>query len=234
MNKRHLYVLFFLAVTGYIFFAIATIEPVQFKNLETERNGVSAPFELRSGDILVRSNWGWLPGSCDIQPGRKFGHVAIVTEGATGNTPDEALEKAMVVEAIIYDQATGRLELHKKDQIRNCKAAISFGPKFMGIRYRLRTALLESQVKAIRLFLVNQLDGGYNIFSQKKQFGSKIEKQNALSQMKHESWHCATLAWEAYYLNAGIDIDANEGYFVYPNDILASKYFDLPNGRIQF
>jgi hypothetical protein len=221
-------------VTDYIFFTIANNEPVKLKNLETERDGATPHFELRSGDVLVRSNWGWLPGSCDIQTGRKFGHVAIVTEGAIGNTPDEALEKATVVEALFYEQATGRFQFRKEDQIRKCKAAISFGPKFKGIRYRLRTCLSDSQVNGICQFLVNQLEGGYNIFSLKKQFGSKIEKQNALLHMKNEPWHCATLAWEAFYLNAAIDIDANEGYFVYPNDLVASKYFDLPNGRIQF
>lgn len=201
---------------------------------DTEIQGETGLFELRSGDILVRSNWGWLPGSCDIASGRIYGHVAIVTEGAKGNTADEALDKAMVVEALIFDQATRKFQFHKKDQIRNCKASISFGPRFKGIRYRLRMRLMESQVAAIRQFLASQLQGGYNLFSLKKQFGSGIERQYALSHMKPDSWNCALLAWEAFYLATGIDLDANHGLAIYPNDIIASNNFDLPDGRIRF
>ena len=44
----------------------------------------SFPFELRKGDILVRPNWGWLPGSCSVPNGRKYGHVAIGPNIVTG------------------------------------------------------------------------------------------------------------------------------------------------------
>lgn len=57
-------------------------------------------FVLKRGDILVRPNSDRLPGSCAIPYGRIYGHVAIVTEGATGQTINEALEKAKVIEAL--------------------------------------------------------------------------------------------------------------------------------------
>ena len=226
--------MFFMTVTGFIVFIIAGIEPVKLKNLETERKDAAAPFELRSGDILVRPNWGWLPGSCEIKGGRKFGHVAFVTEGATGNTPEEALANATVVEALFYDQVTGKFQFNKKDQIRIRKAISSFGSRFKGDRYRLRMRLKENQVSDIRQFLMNQLGGGYNVFSQKRQFESIGEKKDAVLLMKNGSWNCATLAWETYFLIANVDIDANQGMTIFPNDIVASNTFDLPDGRIRF
>ncbi len=234
MKRRCIYVLVFLALTGYIVFITARIEPVKFKNLETEGNGATTPFELKSGDILVRPNWGWLPGSCEIQGGMKFGHVAIVTEGATGNTPEEALANATVVEALFYDQVTGKFQFNKKDQIRIRKAISSFGSRFKGDRYRLRMRLKEDQISDIRKFLVNQLGGGYNIFSQKRQYDSSVEKRRCFLLMKNDSWNCATLAWQTYFLIANVDIDANQGMTIFPNDIVASNTFDLPDGRILF
>lgn len=233
-TKRHLGILFFFSIIAFSFFALfcSKSSPQKVLNSGVPLDGYV--FELRSGDILVRPNWSWLPGSCDLFKGRVFGHVAIVTEGATGHTPDEALEKAKVIEAILFDQATRRFQFHKSDQLINRKALISFGPRFKGLRYRLRMNLTEIEVNAIRQFLVNQLQGGYNILSLKKHFGSKNDKEYALSHIKQNSWHCATLAWEAFYLVKDLDIDANQGLAIYPNDILASKYFDLPDGRIRF
>jgi hypothetical protein len=189
---------------------------------------------LNVGDLLVRPNWAWLPGACSVENGRKYGHVAIVTQGASGKTIDEALGKATVIEALFFDQATRKFQIHKKDQIREGKASVSFGKRFKGIRYRLRMNLNEVQKGKMITFLRNQLDGGYNIFSLKRSPDSEDEKAMMLQNLKNESWHCATLVWDAYYLITGVDIDANEGYLVYPSDLIASKYFDLPGGRVRF
>jgi len=194
----------------------------------------TARFTLRKGDILVRPNWEGMPGSCSIRNGRKYGHVALVTEDATGKTIGEALSKASVVEALFFDQGTRKFQFNKKDQIREEKAIISFGERFMGIRYRLRMDLSDDQAEKMIQFLRNQLDGGYNILSFKKKFESASERESALKNIKNSNWHCATIIWETFYLTTNIDIDANGGIFIYPADIIASKYFDLPGRRICF
>lgn len=192
------------------------------------------PFALKRGDILVRPNWAWLPGSCSVRNGGKYGHVAIVTSDAAGNTIEEVLEKAMVVEALFFDQGTRSFRFKKQDQIREAKASVSFGSRFKDRRYRLRLELTEDQAESIKFFLRNQLEGGYGILSGKRQFTQPGLKEAALANLKNQNWHCATLAWEAYYLVAGLDIDANHGFVIYPNDIIASENFSLPGSRIRF
>ena len=194
----------------------------------------NVPFTLKKGDILVRPNWGILPGSCTVEHGRRSGHVAVVVGEATGKSIQEALEKATVVEALFYDQGTHKFQFSKRDQIREGKAIVSFGNRFKGMRYRLRLSITDSQADILMQFLRNQLDGGYNIFSLKRYFSSDPEKEQALSQMKAANWNCATLTWEAFYLVTGVDIDANQGLLIYPNDIIACRCFDLPEGRILF
>lgn len=191
-----------------------------------EKADTEKPFLLKKGDILVRPNWSWLPGSSPVSGGRKYGHVAVVTEGAEGSNINEALEKAKVIEALFFDQATRKFQFKKKDQIRESQAIVSFGKKFEGIRYRLRMNLSDQQADSLVHFLKSQLDGGYNILSLKK------KQEKFLS--KDQSWHCATLAWEAYFLATGINIDANDGMVIYPSDIIACQCFDLPDGRIRF
>jgi hypothetical protein len=193
----------------------------------------SDSFNLKKGDILVRPNWSWLPGSFPLAGGQKFGHVAIVTEDMSGNTPDEVLSKTRVIEALFYDQATRRFLFRKDDQIREGKAITAFGNRFKGSRYRLRTNLTSNQTEDLIRFLRNQLDGGYNILSFKKQYTSATENQKKLQNLRQD-WQCATLTWEAYFLATGLDIDSNEGWFIYPSDIIASKNFDLPGGRLRF
>ena len=216
----------FLIANKYAFSSLNNINVSQF----SENDSIT----LKVGDLLVRPNWPWLLGTCSVENGRKYGHVAIVTQAASGKTIDEALENAKVVEALFFDQATRKFQIHKKDQIREGKASVSFGKRFKGIRYRLRMDLSEVQKEKMITFLRNQLDGGYNILSVKRSFDSDDAKEMMLQNLKSENWHCATLVWDAYYLSAGVDIDANEGYLVYPSDIIASKYFDLPDGRIRF
>lgn len=184
-------------------------------------------FDLKEGDILIRPNWSWLPGSSPVAGGRKYGHVALVTQGATGQSISEALENAVVVEALFFDQATKKFQFKKENQVRQGKAIVSFGNKFSGIRYRLRISLTKEQKRTIAGFASSQLDGGYNIFSVKK-------KQAKNEELKNLDWHCATLVWQAYFLATGLDIDANGGLFIYPSDIIASPVFDNPGGIVRF
>jgi hypothetical protein len=235
MKKKLLLVFFFSSLIGCIYFC--TPKKGNFFG-ESDLHIVMIPdtagFELRKGDILVRPNWAGLPGSCSIRNGRKYGHVAMVTEDATGKTVEEALSKASVVEALFFDQGTRKFQFNRKDQIRERNAIISFGERFKGIRYRLRMDLTADQTEKMIQFLRNQLDCGYNLLSFKKQFESASERESALKKMKNSDWHCATIIWEAFYLTSDMDIDANGGIFIYPADIIASKYFDLPGGRICF
>jgi hypothetical protein len=78
----------------------------------------SGPFNLKKGDILVRPNWSWLPGSFPVKDGGRFGHVAIVTDEVTENSVGEALRKTTVIEALFYDQATRNFVFRNEDQIR--------------------------------------------------------------------------------------------------------------------
>jgi hypothetical protein len=234
MTRKFYLALICIGIVGcFYFFIPKSSDSVVRPGFSYKQISDTSSFSLRKGDILIRPNWWWLPGSYPMYDGRKFGHVAIVTGGAEGNSIDEALAKATVVEAVFFDQATKKLQIRKKDQIRETKAIVSFGDKFKGIRYRLRMNLTDEQADLMIRFLRNQLDGGYNILSLKKQPDSN-DKISVFKELKNANWHCGTLVWEAYYLYSGVDIDGNKGLFVYPSDIIASKNFNLPGSRIRF
>jgi hypothetical protein len=235
MKRLFILVLFFLTlILSFLFCSRKNISISGDRGIQLDQVPDTTMFTLRKGDILVRPNWRWLPGSCSVWNGRKYGHVAMVTQGATGKTIDEALSRATVVEALFFDQGTRKFQFDKKDQIRERKAIISFGNRFKGIRYRLRMHLTDDQNDKMVEFLRNQLDGGYDILSYKLKYKSESGRDSALSNLKNSNWHCATLVWEAYYLAADLDIDANGGIFIYPADIIASSYFDLSGDRICF
>jgi hypothetical protein len=189
-------------------------------------------FDLKRGDILVRPNMKWLPGSIPIPGGRKYGHVAVVIEGSAGPSAEEALKKARVVEALFYDQKTKRFLIKGEDQIREESAWISFGSKFKGIRYRLRIPLTEKQSENICFFLRSQLGAHYNILSLKH----STEKigQSILTSANRKTWQCATLTWVSFFNATGLDIDGNGGVLIFPSDIIGSQVFDKDRNRICF
>ena len=224
--KKFLFYLFLILIVVLLFSGITRNE-IHTSSNDLKSVTESDSFDLKEGDILVRPNWSWLPGSCPVPDGRKYGHVAIVTKGARGASVGETLENATVVEALFFDQATKEFQLKKENQIREGKAIVSFGKKFTGIRYRLRIPLTETQAAVMRNFAETQLDGGYNILSVK-------QKNRKTDKMENLDWHCATLVWQAYYLSTGLDIDANDGLFIYPSDIITSPVFDNPGGVVRF
>ena len=228
MKKKYFWILILIAVAG-LFYSLKTnsSKPTGNNEFDFEPVQENTFFELKKGDILLRPNSDNLPGSIAIPYGRMYGHAAIVTEGAKGRTISEALEKAKVIEALFFDQATRKLQWSKEDQIREGKAIVSFGNRFKGIRFRLRMNITGEQADGIIQFAKNQLDGGYNILSLKR-------KEQSSGEIKNEDWHCATLVWQAFYLNSGIDLDANGGIFIYPSDIIANQVFNQPEGRIRF
>jgi hypothetical protein len=217
-----------IAVAG-LFYSLKTNsnKPTENSEFDFETVPENTFFELKKGDILLRPNSDNLPGSIAIPYGRMYGHAAIVTEGAKGQTISEVLENTKVIEALFFDQATRKLQWSKEDQIREEKAIVSFGNRFKGIRFRLRIDITGEQADDIIQFAKNQLNGGYDILSLKR-------KEHSSGEIKNEDWHCATLVWEAYYLTLGLDLDANGGIFIYPSDIIANQVFNHTEGRIRF
>ena len=206
------------------------------------RSGISAAlfdekdgnFTLQPGDILARPNLNWLPGSSKVSSGRKFGHAAIVVRGATGNSPEEALQKAMVVEAFVFDQATRRFVFSREKQVRLAPARISFGNRFSGIRYRLRMPLDLQQQEMVVLFLNAQIGKcRYKIFSNTPDCTEEKVKTDSLPAEDY-GWNCATLISFTFCCAAGINIDANRGIIVYPNDIINSPVFNSSESRLRF
>lgn len=227
--KKVFLILVFAGFLGWLY--LSSSNSIEGSGLKTEELIDTVPFSLKRGDILVRPNFNWLPGSYPINDGRMFGHVAIVTEEVSGKSVDEVLTKVSIIEAVVFDQKTRSFIFDKKEQVRETKAIISFGSRFKGIRYRLRMKLTDQQTDDLLLFLKNQLDGGYSIFTVKKFVDPDSEKKIALRDL---NWHCASITWQAYYQATGIDIDVNKGLVVFPADIIASKYFDLLGGRTRF
>jgi hypothetical protein len=147
---------------------------------------------------------------------------------------DETLKKALVVEAVIFDQATRTFIFDSKNQVRKVPAIISFGKRFKGIRYRLRINLTQQQQQSFSMFLEPQVGiSDYNLFSLKKKPGIQKTGLNKIRKTKG-NWNCATLAWFSVLSLANIDIDNNKGFLVYPNDLICSSYFKSPEGLIRF
>jgi hypothetical protein len=196
-----------------------------------EKNG---KFTLQPGDILARPNLNWLPGSSKVSSGRKFGHAAIVVQGATGNNPDEALQKALVVEAFFFDQATRRFVFSREKQVRLAPARISFGNRFTGIRYRLRMPLDPQQQEMITIFLNAQIGKcRYKIFSDTLVCTGEKGMADSLP-TEDCGWNCATLIGYSFCRATGINLDANQGIILYPNDIINSPVFNSSEGRLRF
>lgn len=192
-------------------------------------------FTLETGDLIARPNFNFLPGTCSVDSGRNFGHVAVVVQGSEGTTLEEALKKAWVIESFIFDQASRRFVFNSGKQVRKVSAIIPFGHRFTGIRYRLRTTLSKEQKEKMVQFLFLQIARhSYNLFSSKDESLLLDSLNNSYTSIEGKEWNCATLGWFAFRYAAGIDIDSNGGEIVYPNDCICSKFFDIPDGRIRF
>lgn len=192
-------------------------------------------FSLETGDMLVRPNWNWLPGSSRVASGANFGHLAIVVQGAKGKSVEETLRKAVVIEALLFDQVTRRFIFGSSEIIRKTTAFTSFGKRFNGRRYLLRMHLTERQQQLLTQFVTKQLDDdNYTIFSLKKNIDFPPGTPEAYRSADRNQWNCATLAWFAFQYSTGTDIDSNKGLLIYPNDIIRSDLFDYPGRRILF
>jgi hypothetical protein len=234
-KKRLLMLISIIGIVSVVVWGISKkpdqMPPCEF--IRTVKSGEVFTFE--KGDILIRSNINYLPGTSEAPSGRKFGHAAIVVQRGEGKSIDEALSKAIVVEGIIYDQASRSFEFDSKKQVRKTTAKISFGNRFAGIRYRLRTKLTNEQKETMRQFLEYQLaKHRYDLFSTKDTELALSISKSMYNLLDGKKWNCTTLCWFAFMNATSLDIDSNKGLLVYPNDIIRCKYFDGDNGRIRF
>jgi hypothetical protein len=193
--------------------------------------------DLRRGDILVNPNHNWLPGTAWVKGGSGFGHAMIVTKGATGENAKEVLSQSVIIESHARS-------VPPEFEIRITKAYnpdtdyrfdnTSFAPLKAGYRYRLRPQLPDEQIDSVLAFIIGQ-DNGLSSWRAQKKYVGHAELINT----NHQAyWYCSHLIWQAFYSVLNIDLDTSGGVIVYPNDLIASPYFQNellnPVRRVRF
>jgi hypothetical protein len=181
--------------------------------------------ELQRGDILVKPNHNLFPGSAWVEGGISFGHIALVVEGATGNSAEEVLQKAVILESQARD-------VPEQYQLRKVNAYrpgfdyrfdnYSFDPSKAPYRYRLRPELTAQQIDLLIAFMESHLDGISSWRAQKRY----ITHYPPATGQNKSYWYCSLLIWQAFYTVLEIDIDVNKGVIVYPNDIIWCGIFE--------
>ncbi len=186
--------------------------------------------ELRKGDILVISNGNYMPETTELGAGILFGHAALVTEGFAHENIDTLLSNVTIIEL------TG-LHIHPQFQLREIKGLVdhefaglrsdSFSSKRKGLRYRLRLNIPQEQIDKIVDFSRAQLGDDYCWNAMKRFENDSIPNDSSRYGWADNSvWNCTLLIWQAVYYATSIDIDANKGFFVYSNDMIAHPAFD--------
>jgi len=193
--------------------------------IREEEQGVE---EFRRGDILVKANHNWLPGSAQVWGGKGFGHAALVLQGARDTSLLRLLENTLLFES------------HSRDvpdayQLREVaaylpgpdfrSANITFGPQNLGYCYRLRPALSPEDLEKFISF-VTSLDEGRSSWRAQKRFAGLTGPVNPERGEDPGHWYCSLVIWQAFYTLFGVDLDPNGGVMVYPNDLIASPYFN--------
>jgi hypothetical protein len=211
--------------------------------LKNERIGIN---ELRPGDILVRPNLNFFPGSAFVPNGSGFGHAAIVTTYYQHDNMDSLLANVQIIESIAKD-------VPKAFQIREVKALnhskipsfnnVNFDKRYSGSRYRLRLDLPAHLIDRVILF-ARQQKGDRSAWNAAKRFpghpfaDSLVAIGERNDWADNNTWYCSLLVWQSFLKHTGIDLDPNGGYMVYPNDLIASPVFDrqdtLFTGRARF
>lgn len=184
--------------------------------------------EFKRGDILVRPNHNWLPGTSFVLNGNDFGHVAIVVQGASGNNADEVLSNTLIFESQARD-VPGEFQIRKVKGIVPGSdyrfANLSFGEQYQGKRYRLRAELTETQIDSVLQYIVLQ-DHDLSSWRSIKNTSNARKDKNY--------WYCSLLIYQAFYDILKIDLDENRGVIVFPNDIITHPLFNHQNGRLIF
>jgi hypothetical protein len=194
--------------------------------------------DLKRCDLIVKSNDNWRPGTTYVEGGSTWGHVMIVLEDYSGKTTDEVLRNTLVFES-------NSLPIPNEYQLRKIHAfapgkdlntsSFSFGPKYNGNRYRLRMALTDVQKDSIIAYILRQ-DKGTSSWRSVKKYCHKTEERLSDSDGdEKKTWYCSLLVWQAFQHVLAIDLDANQGLIVFPNDIINSPYFDQDKkNRVRF
>lgn len=198
---------------------------------ENENCCIEGITDLKPGDILVKPNINMLPGSSNKSNGWTFGHAALVVKGYESKNIDTLLSHVVIIESIARDvsrpfqvrEIAGYVE--NKNLALNCT---SFGPKIKGNRYRLRLKLSDSQIDSIIAFAREQKNDE-SCWNAMKSFPDDVPPEGSTRKnwADNSQWYCSLLVWQSFYYVTGIDLDANGGYEVYPDDLIASKYFDI-------
>ena len=186
--------------------------------------------ELRPGDILVKANHNWLPGTAQVFGGKGFGHAALVIKGAKDTNLLQLLRKTVIFES-------HSREVAPEFQIRQAPAylpgsdfryaSITFGPRNFGYCFLLRPSLSPEETKQLIAF-VTGMDGGTSSWRAQKRFDTQPKKP---ATGQEGNWYCSLLIWQAFYTLFDIDLDPNARIMVYPNDLITSPYFDNKPGR---
>lgn len=175
--------------------------------------------DLKRGDVLVKPNHNWLPGTVWVEGGNGFGHAAIVLEGATGSSTLEVLSSAIIFESHARD-------VPAEFQLRSVKAYqpgtdfrtdnITFAPVRFGKMYRLRFNLTHGEIESLMAYILKQ-DKGVSSWRSLKS-GFQDTNDGTFDHRTH--WYCSHLIREAFLQTIGIDLDSNGGLIVYPNDLI--------------
>jgi hypothetical protein len=198
--------------------------------------------DLQPCDILVKPNLNFIPGTTNVPGGFLFGHAAIVIRGAKDTDEVALLSKTIIFESQAVD-------VPAEFQLRHIAAYLpgtddrfcsnSFSPDRLGNLYRLRMDLTVEQSEAIINFILDK-DGDLSSYRAMKRYNHELLRDNDTisSGRKKEYWYCSLLIWQAFYDVMGIDIDANKGVYVHPNDLINSPYFNdkdgVPEKRVRF
>lgn len=192
------------------------------------REEVQEVREFRRGDILVKANHNWLPGSAQVWGGKGFGHAALVLEDTRDTSLARLLAKTLLFESHSRD-VPDAFQLRQVaaylpgDDFRY--ANITFGPHNQGYCFRLRPHLTPEETDRLIAF-VTSLDDGRSSWRAQKRFASPSAQPLQVKGEDPGHWYCSLVIWQAFYTLFGIDLDPNEGVMVYPNDLIASPYFD--------
>lgn len=176
--------------------------------------------ELKRGDLLVRPNHNWWPGTSTVPGGSDFGHAAIVVKGAENTDLLELLSETVIFES----QAR---KVPGEYQLRSVPAYLpgedfrfaneNFSPSHKGNRYLIRPGLGHEAIDSVIAYVLKQDDG---LSSWRAMKGHESKEQGAGSR-----WYCSLLIWQAYHDVLGIDLDGNKGLIFYPNDLINSPFF---------
>lgn len=223
-------------LSGCIFFS-ACLTPD--KKLQSDRilpviinDSVQVLTELKRGDILVKPNHNWLPGTVWVEGGNGFGHAAVVLEAVTGSSTIEVLSNAVIFESHARD-------VPDEFQLRSTKAYqpgtdfrtdnITFAPVRVGVMYRLRFNISSSEIDTMLSYIARQENGLSSWRSMKSDFQEDIDNRRTY-------FYCSHLIREAFLHATGKEMDANGGLIVYPNDLIGSAFseWDTLGHRMRF